>query len=65
MLGELIVGGPATVKRKFADFLSRTPVDELMISCNIYDHQAQLHSYEIAVGAMESLQAEQAALMSS
>ncbi len=52
MLSELISGGPATVERQFAEFLSRTPVDELMISCNIYEHSAQLHSYEIAAQAM-------------
>jgi luciferase family oxidoreductase group 1 len=52
MLRELIVGGPGKVERKFAEFLTRTPVNELMISCNIYDHSAQLRSYEIAAGAM-------------
>jgi luciferase family oxidoreductase group 1 len=52
MLTELIMGGPATVERKLSDFLSRTPVDELMISCNVYDHVAQLRSYEIAASAM-------------
>jgi luciferase family oxidoreductase group 1 len=55
MLRELIVGGPGKLAQKFAEFLSRTPVDELMISCNIYDHRAQLRSYEIAAGAMVSL----------
>jgi luciferase family oxidoreductase group 1 len=52
MLEELIVGGPAKVEREFAEFLARTPVDELMISCNMYDHGAQLRSYEIAAGAI-------------
>jgi luciferase family oxidoreductase group 1 len=55
MLQELIVGGPEKVGQKFAEFLTRTPVDELMISCNIYDHGAQLRSYEIAAGAMEAV----------
>jgi alkanesulfonate monooxygenase SsuD/methylene tetrahydromethanopterin reductase-like flavin-dependent oxidoreductase (luciferase family) len=55
MLDEAIVGGPATVSQKFADFLGRTPVDELMISCNVYDHAAQLHSYEIAATAVPEL----------
>jgi luciferase family oxidoreductase group 1 len=52
MLRELIVGGPGKVEQEFAEFLARTPVNELMISCNIYDHSAQLRSYEIAAGAM-------------
>jgi luciferase family oxidoreductase group 1 len=55
MLQESIVGGPEKVEQKFAEFLTRTPVDELMISCNIYDHGAQLRSYEIAAGAMEGV----------
>ena len=55
MLGELIVGGPGKIEREFTEFLSRTPVDELMISCNIYDHEAQLRSYEIAAGAMRAV----------
>jgi luciferase family oxidoreductase group 1 len=52
MLDELIVGGPETVNRKFTEFLGRTPVNELMISCNVYSHAAQLRSYEIAAEAI-------------
>jgi luciferase family oxidoreductase group 1 len=54
MLAESIVGGPLTVEKKFAEFLGRTPVDELMISCNVYEQAAQLRSYEIAAAAMEA-----------
>jgi luciferase family oxidoreductase group 1 len=54
MLDEAIVGGPATVLQKFSDFLARIEVDELMISCNVYDHAAQLRSYEIAAEAMQA-----------
>ena len=54
MLAEAIIGGPATVERKFAEFLNRTPVDELMINCNVYDRAAQLRSYEIAAAAIET-----------
>jgi luciferase family oxidoreductase group 1 len=55
MLEESIVGGPATVRRKFTDFLTRTPVDELMISCNVYNHTTQLRSYEIAAASMQTV----------
>jgi luciferase family oxidoreductase group 1 len=48
MLGELIVGGPASVEQGFKQFLATTPVDELMISCHVYEHAARLRSYEIA-----------------
>jgi luciferase family oxidoreductase group 1 len=52
MLSELIVGGPERVGRALEEFLDKTPVDELMISCNVYDHAARLRSYEIAAGAL-------------
>jgi luciferase family oxidoreductase group 1 len=52
MLGELISGGPATVGRGFQEFLTSTPVDELMISCHVYEHAARLRSYEIAAEVM-------------
>jgi luciferase family oxidoreductase group 1 len=52
MLGELIVGGPASVERGFEKFLATTPVDELMISCHVYEHAARLRSYEIAAEVM-------------
>jgi luciferase family oxidoreductase group 1 len=55
MLGELICGGPQTLKQKLEAFLERVPVNELMISCNIYEHAAQVRSYEIAAQAMHGL----------
>jgi luciferase family oxidoreductase group 1 len=58
MLRELIVGGPARLERKFSEFLTHIPVNELMISCNIYDHGAQLRSYEIAAGALEAVSSQ-------
>ena len=43
-----IVGSPDTVRRGLEDFVARTGADELMITGQIYDHQARLRSFEIA-----------------
>jgi luciferase family oxidoreductase group 1 len=41
------VGAPATVDAQLRAFIDRTGADELMITCNMFDHQARLRSYEI------------------
>jgi alkanesulfonate monooxygenase SsuD/methylene tetrahydromethanopterin reductase-like flavin-dependent oxidoreductase (luciferase family) len=41
------IGSPSTVAKAINDFIARTSADELMITSQIYDHQARLHSYEI------------------
>lgn len=42
------IGSPATVRAQVKAFIDRTGADELMITCQIHDHQARLRSYEIA-----------------
>ena len=42
------VGSPETVKKKFAQFIAETGVDEVMITGNMHDHQKRLRSFEIA-----------------
>lgn len=46
-----IVGSPATVRRGLAEFVARTGADELMITGQIYEHQARLRSFEITAQA--------------
>ncbi|HYD38521.1 MAG TPA: MsnO8 family LLM class oxidoreductase, partial [Allosphingosinicella sp.] len=46
------IGDPATVKEKIEAFVERTGADELMITSQIYDHEARLRSYEIVAEAM-------------
>jgi luciferase family oxidoreductase group 1 len=46
-----IVGGPATVKAGLERLVAQTQVDELIVTANIYDHAARLHSYEILAQA--------------
>ena len=42
------IGSPDTVREGLRAFIERTRADELMITCNMFDHQARLRSYEIA-----------------
>jgi len=44
-----------TVRKALSDFINRTGADELMLTSQIYDHQARLHSYEIAAEVRESI----------
>ncbi len=46
------IGPVDTVRRELRDFVSRTGADELMITSQIFDHGARLHSYEIAAQAL-------------
>ncbi|NHZ61151.1 LLM class flavin-dependent oxidoreductase [Massilia genomosp. 1] len=41
------IGAPHTVERQLQQFIERTGADELMITSQVFDHQARLHSYEI------------------
>jgi luciferase family oxidoreductase group 1 len=47
-----VVGGPATVKQGLERFVAETGVDEVIVTANIYDHGARLHSYEIVADVM-------------
>jgi luciferase family oxidoreductase group 1 len=42
------IGSPETVRKAVAAFVARTQPQELMITSQIFDHAARLHSYKIA-----------------
>jgi luciferase family oxidoreductase group 1 len=44
------IGSPATVEAAISAFVERTGADELMITSQIFDHDARLRSYEIVAG---------------
>jgi luciferase family oxidoreductase group 1 len=46
-----VIGSPDTVRRGLKDFIARTGADELMITGQIFDHNARLRSFEIAAAA--------------
>lgn len=46
-LAYAVVGSPETVHSQIARFVEFTDADELMITAQIYDHDARVHSYEL------------------
>ena len=50
MLSEVLsctaIGSPDTVRRALRGFIERTGADELMITCQMFDHRARLRSRE-------------------
>jgi luciferase family oxidoreductase group 1 len=48
------VGSPATVRRQVEEFVDRTKADELIVTSQIYDHEARLRSYELLMEAVRS-----------
>ena len=55
MLRYAIVGSPEIVGDQLMSFIDQTGVDELMLTGQIYDHQARVHAYEIAADLRDSL----------
>lgn len=49
------IGSPDTVRRALTAFIERTKPDELMLTSQIFEHSARLHSYEIAADIQKSL----------
>lgn len=43
-----MVGSPETVQRGLTSFIEQTQPDELMVTAQIFDHKARLHSFELA-----------------
>ena len=49
------VGAPATVKARLKTLIERYKPDEIILTGMIHDHNARLHSFALAAGAMQSL----------
>ena len=49
------VGARDTVRAALTEFIARTKPDELMITCQMFDHAARLRSYEIAAQIRQDL----------
>ena len=47
VLSASAIGGPETAGRQLEDFVERTKPDELIVTAQIYDHQARLKSYRL------------------
>jgi len=51
VLACAVVGSPETVQAGLGAFIARTGADELMITAQIFDHQARRRSFEIVAEA--------------
>jgi luciferase family oxidoreductase group 1 len=52
VLSVSAIGSPATARRKLDEFVARTKPDELIVTAQVYDHQARLKSYELLMQAV-------------
>jgi luciferase family oxidoreductase group 1 len=43
------IGSAETVQAQMRDFVARTGADELIVTSHVYDHEARLRSYELAM----------------
>jgi luciferase family oxidoreductase group 1 len=50
-----VVGGPAKIERRIADFLALTKADELIVSMPVFDMEARLKSLRLFAEAQQSL----------
>jgi alkanesulfonate monooxygenase SsuD/methylene tetrahydromethanopterin reductase-like flavin-dependent oxidoreductase (luciferase family) len=49
-LAMAVIGGPDTVAHRLEEIIAQTGADEIMMTSQVYDHAARLHSYEIVAG---------------
>jgi alkanesulfonate monooxygenase SsuD/methylene tetrahydromethanopterin reductase-like flavin-dependent oxidoreductase (luciferase family) len=56
-LAEAVVGSRETVRSGLEAFIDRTKAEELMITAQIYDHQARLRSFEIVAEIRDQMAA--------
>lgn len=54
------VGSPATIRRDLEALVEATGADEIIATAQIFDHDARLHSFEIAAGVFEEINAARA-----
>ena len=52
VLSASAIGSPHTARRQLDEFVARTRPDELIVTAQIYDHQARLESYKLLMEAV-------------
>ena len=50
-----VVGSPETVEHRLGEILEETAADEIILTAQIYDHQARLRSFEIAATILRGM----------
>jgi luciferase family oxidoreductase group 1 len=54
ILSASAIGSPETARRQVSEFIERTKPDELMVTAQVFDHQARLKSYELLMQAVQA-----------
>jgi luciferase family oxidoreductase group 1 len=54
ILSASAIGSPETARRQVSEFVERTRPDELMVTAQVFDHQARLKSYELLMQAVQA-----------
>ena len=49
-LGMAMIGSAATIKQKMDILLEHTQADELIFTCDVYEHEDRLRSFEVLAG---------------
>ena len=52
-LGLAMVGGPEKIRAKLQVLVEQTQADELIFTCDLYEHADRLHSYELLAQVMK------------
>lgn len=52
VLSASAVGSPESARVKVEDFIERTKADELIVTAQIYDHEARLRSYGLLMDSV-------------
>ena len=52
-LGLAMVGSPAKIRAKLQVLIEQTGADELIFTCDLYEHADRLHSYELLSQVMK------------
>jgi luciferase family oxidoreductase group 1 len=53
VLSVSAIGSPETARRQVEEFVERARPDELMVTAQVFDHQARLRSYELLMQAVQ------------
>jgi luciferase family oxidoreductase group 1 len=53
VLSASAVGSPGRARQQLAQFIERTNPDELIVTAQVYDHQARLRSYELLMEVVQ------------
>jgi luciferase family oxidoreductase group 1 len=52
-LGLAMIGGPEKIRARLEVLIEQTQADELIFTCDLYEHSDRLHSYELLAQVMK------------